>query len=231
MLILLLLGMVGCFSSKESVKTESIEVHEEEQEQKYKDKITYELVKIEDISYNNVVRLKAKVIIPNQLESDLIKVLSQIIVKEYIIENTKVNAVAIQFYERKEDIEYGSMPVAEVDWAPYGDWEKAGDFSTGNYTYHEYKLISYKDNSNSYKPTERELAIYDAYNKACESPGNPYDNEPSNYENFEEWNKKQDKIIKAWENDKAKEVGKQFGITAEEVKDIWWKVTQYKFKK
>lgn len=79
----------------------------------------------------------------------------------------------------------------------------------------------------SREPGEKELAIYKAYEKALYGPGNPYDAKIPEGGDLKEWAEEYNRVTSRWEEDKAKEVAKQFGITAEEVKQTTYWVRDY----
>lgn len=77
------------------------------------------------------------------------------------------------------------------------------------------------------EPGEREFAIYKAYEKALYGPGNPYDAKIPEGGDLKEWAEEYNRVTSRWEEDKAKEVAQQFGITAEEVKQTTYWVRDY----
>lgn len=77
------------------------------------------------------------------------------------------------------------------------------------------------------EPGDKEFAIYQAYEKALYSPGNPYDAKIPEGGDLKKWAEEYNRVTGRWEEDKAKEVAQQFGITVEEVKQTTYWVRDY----
>ena len=97
---------------------------------------TYQIVEQKDISHANAVRLSIRVIVPSNITEQEVKDVAGDVVKK-VTKSQDVNAIGIFMYDRIEDA-YGAYTVASVDWAPYGDWARAGEVKTGDYSKHQF---------------------------------------------------------------------------------------------
>ena len=108
-----------------------------EEEEKEKVAIpTYQIVEQEDISYLNTVRLSIRVVVPSNITEQEVKDVAGDVVKK-VTKSQDVNAIGIFMYNRIEDVN-GAYTVASVDWAPYGDWARADEVETGDYSKHQF---------------------------------------------------------------------------------------------
>ncbi len=99
--------------------------------------ISYTIEEVEDISFSECERRKVTLRTTRRLTETEVKALAETIVNQ-IIEDDNVNAIVIFMY----DTEHTSGPytLASVDWVPYGEWVKAKDVKTGDYSKHMYKI-------------------------------------------------------------------------------------------
>lgn len=97
---------------------------------------TYQIVEQEDISYLNTVRLSIRVVVPSNITEQEVKDVVGDVVKK-VTKSQDVNAIGIFMYDRIEDVD-GAFTVASVDWAPYGDWARADEVKTGDYSKHQF---------------------------------------------------------------------------------------------
>lgn len=113
----------------------------------------YETVRVEDVSYSNVVRA-AMHIKPKRPVSELSEQELRLVAEEVVAEGTDdvdVNAIMVLFWEQ-EAIVGAESAYARIVWAPNGNWEDAGEVETGDYSQHEYSLTVFKTPT----PTETE---------------------------------------------------------------------------
>ena len=182
----------------------------------------YQIVEQKDISHANAVRLSIRVVVPSNITEQEVKDVSGDVVK-MVTKSQDVNAIAILMYDRIEDA-YGAYTVDSVDWAPYGDWARAGEVKTGDYSKHQYNF-GIKDKvgniDESGRPPEREFEIHDYYDARlfeetkklieAEDAGLPY-----KYADQEEL-----------ENAVRTEVANKYGISEEDLDKIYIKVWTY----
>ena len=100
---------------------------------------SYEVVKQEDVSFGNTVRISVSVVAsPDLSDEELLRVSKNVVDK--ITSEQDVNAIGIFFSENEADV--GNIAaLASVDWAPFGDWSRANEVETGNYSNHEYNIV------------------------------------------------------------------------------------------
>lgn len=102
---------------------------------------SYQIDSEGDISYAGVVRLEFNVVTenhPDDLTDEELLALAEEVVNEATNEQA-VNAIVIHIWDDPNGV--GSTGNdAKVEWAPYGEWEDAGEVETGDYSEHEYVI-------------------------------------------------------------------------------------------
>ena len=98
----------------------------------------------EDLSYylpngNECVRMQYRVWLDTELPVSLqyVEAFSRDLVATQI-STYDLNAISVFLYNSPEI--YGSYTIASVDWAPYGDWGRADEVRTGDYSKHSYTI-------------------------------------------------------------------------------------------
>lgn len=102
----------------------------------------YEVPESKDLSTGTAIRVRFDVVPEKE-----VKELSReefISISRHLVRRAtseyEVNAITIFFWPGPFVI--GQVQAyANVDWAPYGEWDRAGEVETGDYSTHEYKLI------------------------------------------------------------------------------------------
>jgi len=104
-----------------------------------KETTQYRIVNEEDLSFSNVIRwqVRATSTIINPTH-DQVESIAKDIVKK-VKEERAVNAISIFLYHDGDDI-YGVYTIASIDYAPYGDWSRADEVNTGDYSKHTYHI-------------------------------------------------------------------------------------------
>jgi len=98
----------------------------------------YEIVEEKDLSYSNVVRWQVKAKTYANVTREEVELIAKDIVK-YVKSKMEVNAIAIFLYRFEDDIS-GLYTIASIDYAPYGDWSRADEVETGDYSKHRYHI-------------------------------------------------------------------------------------------
>jgi len=99
---------------------------------------SFHLDGIRDVSDDACVKLIADVVLerPGVLtDAQLIDIARQTV--DEIVSSKAVNAISVAFW-RPETLIEKKTPAASVDWAPDGEWDRAEDVITGNYSSHSY---------------------------------------------------------------------------------------------
>jgi len=152
----IILYMIGtaAFMLEENSNTPKKEAVEEVAEEIVEEKKVpkYEIVEEEDISYSAIKRLRFRVVVSKNITKEEVGLIAKDIVRK-TIDTQDVNAISVAMYDKEEDAQ-GGYTVAMVEWVPGGDWGKAGDVETGDYSTHEYN-INYKTIQNE-KVVEKE---------------------------------------------------------------------------
>ena len=94
----------------------------------------YRVIEKEDLSYAGVTRLQFRVRVQEPLsERQLAKICEQVICLQK--RRKPLNAISFFFYLPNTNID-GVYTAGKADWAPDGDWAKAGDGKPGDYSRH-----------------------------------------------------------------------------------------------
>ncbi len=101
--------------------------------------VTYNIEAIEDVTFGATVRKVARVSMVSGMTKADIEWIAQDVV-EQITSQQPVNAVGIFIYHNGDNY-FGSARIS-VDWAPYGDWTRANEVTTGDYSNHQYHYMA-----------------------------------------------------------------------------------------
>ena len=102
--------------------------------------VTYNIVEEEDLSFSTAIRIGVRLTMNADVTQQEIEWIAQDVVSN-ITKQQLVNAISIGMYHYGDDY-YGVARVV-VFWAPYGDWSRAIDVTTGDYQYHQYSYNYY----------------------------------------------------------------------------------------
>lgn len=98
----------------------------------------YTIVKIEDVSFSNCKRYSIRVRVDHVLSSDELKTLSNKIITDFKA-TRGFNALTLWFYLPDSNID-SAYTAGMTEYAPFGDWSRADDIETGEYTHHRLEL-------------------------------------------------------------------------------------------
>lgn len=98
----------------------------------------YQIVEVEDVSFNNVKRYRVRSYVDKILSYRENELVSEKIIAE-ITKSKSSNAISIFYYLPESDIN-SSYTAGMAEWAPYGDWSKADEIITGDYSKHQLKV-------------------------------------------------------------------------------------------
>jgi hypothetical protein len=104
------------------------------------EEVNYNIVEQKDLSFSTAVRISVRLTMNADVTQQEIEWIAQDVVSN-ITNQQGVNAICIFMYYSGDDY-FGVARVA-VDWAPYGDWSRAIDVTTGNYQHHQYSYNYY----------------------------------------------------------------------------------------
>ncbi len=102
--------------------------------------VSYNIIEQEDISFSTTVRIGVRLTMNADVTQQEIEWIAQDVVSN-ITKQQDVNAISINMYYSGDD--YFGVARVVVDWAPYGDWSRAADVTTGDYQYHQYSYNYY----------------------------------------------------------------------------------------
>jgi len=122
----------------------------------------YKIASTGDISFGNVKRYQIDVVI-DSMDALALKQISQAIIDDFKTQK-RFNAVAIFFYDHEEFIGYG-YTLGKATYAPFGEWGKAMDISTGDYKNMEF-LFEIKQKDIKYQLTSDEAGIVKQWHEA-----------------------------------------------------------------
>jgi len=98
----------------------------------------YTIISEENKSYSNVIRYVIKVRTSSNITHEEVKEIAKNITN-YMKSKTKFNALSILLYSYEDNISL-SPSIAIIDYAPYGDWSRADEVETGDYSKFEYNI-------------------------------------------------------------------------------------------
>lgn len=94
----------------------------------------YTIVKTKDVSFKNCKRYGIRVRVDHALSSNELKTISNRIIANFKA-TRPFNALTLWFYLPDSDIN-SAYTAGMTEYAPYGDWSRADDVQTGEYTNH-----------------------------------------------------------------------------------------------
>jgi len=104
------------------------------------EEVSYNVVEQKDLSFSTAVRISVRLTMNADVTQQEIEWIAQDVVSN-ITNQQGVNAICIFMYYSGDD--YLGVARVAVDWAPYGDWSRAIDVTTGDYQYHQYSYNYY----------------------------------------------------------------------------------------
>lgn len=113
--------------------------------------IAFQIVKTEDFSVRNCKRYNIHVRVGHVLSSNELKTTSNKIITDFKA-TRPFDALTLRFYLPDSDIN-GVHTAGMTEYAPYGDWSRAADVRTGEYTHHRLKLSP--GNATNYSSSRR----------------------------------------------------------------------------
>ncbi len=98
----------------------------------------YTVVAEEDLSYSAIMRWQVRAQTTGGISKEEIDALARDIV-DCVKSEREVNAISIFLYRYGDDAN-STYTIASIDYAPYGEWSRAGEVETGDYSSHEYDI-------------------------------------------------------------------------------------------
>jgi hypothetical protein len=135
LIALSLFGRVISFFEKDDWKEQLTSIYSEN---KSIDIPHYRIFKTEPSHYSSTKRYTVRVHVNYALRSSKLKLISNDIIDKYKVSHPH-NALTIFFY-LPESSTIGHYTAGKAVWAPFGEWGKAGDVSTGDYSSHVLKV-------------------------------------------------------------------------------------------
>ena len=105
----------------------------------------YKIALIDDSNIANAIRETLHIVVEGEYNLEQLNAIAEKEALEYV-KNNKVNALAIGFYEDEKNIGKG-YDMGRVEYVPYGDWGRALDVKTGDYS--NFEFVNYLCESRS----------------------------------------------------------------------------------
>lgn len=136
---LLIWGVRGCYRWTTGTPEPKNDAQQDTQEAADSLTARYSIAQMEDVSFAGCKRIRARVNVdaPRRLTEDEVQTVAKSIVDEVTAEEP-VNALSILMYDTPNTT--GVYTLASVDWAPYGDWSRANEVRTGDYSKHKFHV-------------------------------------------------------------------------------------------
>lgn len=164
----------------------------------------YQIIEVGDVSFGNIKRYSLSVI-TEPADKQTIKRIAATIIEDLKIQKP-FNSIYIYFNDQIEYIGQG-YSLARVLYAPDGEWEKAMNVRTGDYSTMKF-AYDIKEKDIGELPTDEEAKLYKYWNDV-------YDGMDTNPESFPD------------EDIVSQMVAEHFNINADEVNSIYMKVTMW----
>ncbi len=131
--------------------------------------VDVEVVSTEDVSFGTSVQYSIAAVVDFPLTSEEAQSAMDSVIADFV-EVTPVNAVAVLLYDY-EALANDSFTIAKAEFAPDGDWDKAGEVETGDYDTHEtvYEFRPKMDDPEAAlaeRPTEAAAQLCGAYSES-----------------------------------------------------------------
>ena len=162
----------------------------------------YKIAKVEELHFSNVKRFAYEVVVKEQTGVDDIKLIAEEVLKK-AKKDTPFNALSIGFYDYEEYIGHG-YSLGKTEFAPQGDWSKADTVKTADYAKMQFNW-DFTEKDWDKRLTQDEVVIWKAWKDTYYSKDNNNANE----------------------DDVTKAIADQFKISAEDVKSILTKQSQW----
>jgi len=155
------------------------------------------------------VRYEYRIVVPSDITKDELKATVTKLVNDEVTKNPDIDQIALFVYDREEDAG-GVYTFAKADYAPNGKWGTTTREIVESNDKSSYKIsFTIRDKVGNIeedaKPTQREFEVYDAFYMALWDETN--------------WDR--------GENEIAKEVAQELGISTEELNEIYIKVVEW----
>ena len=108
----------------------------------------YTILSIKNVSYSTVKRYDVRVRVGYMLSNNELKQVSEAIVEE--LKLTRPHNALTLFYYLPDSDTNGLYTAGKAVWAPYGDWSRADEGYSGNYTNHILRL--FQGNATGFDP-------------------------------------------------------------------------------
>ena len=164
----------------------------------------YQVIEIDDVSFGNTKRYSLSVI-TEPADEQTIKLIAATIIEDLKTQKP-FNSVYIYFNDQIEYIGHGHS-LARVIYAPDGEWEKAMNVRTGDYSTMKF-AYNIKGKDIGERPTDEEAKVYKYWNDV-------YNGMDTNPESFPD------------EDIVSQRVAEHFNINTDEVNSIYMKVTMW----
>ena len=103
--------------------------------------ISYRIIDEEDASYSTVKRFTQRVALKAvPTEEELRELCASLVWMQLAEHGTDTSALAFFFWVEGTDFE-GMYTAGVADWAPYGEWGKAGNVKPGDLQHHRLNVV------------------------------------------------------------------------------------------
>lgn len=143
------LSITGCSNEEKNTKSdnagnniEQIKPNEESVQEEI-ELPNYKVALVDDANIGNVIRETLHIVVEGDYTLEQLNTIAEKEALEYVEQN-KVNALAVGFYEDENNIGKG-YDMGRVEYVPYGEWSKAMDVKSGDYS--NFEFVNYLQES------------------------------------------------------------------------------------
>lgn len=147
LITLMALAITGCSKEDSNINNDSSDtvtnIEQTQLDKEESDLPNYKVALIDDVNIGNAIRETLHIVVEEDYTLEQLYDIAQKEALAYVSEN-KVNALAIGFYEDEDNIGHG-YDMGKVEYVPYGDWSKAIEVETGDYS--NFEFVNYLEES------------------------------------------------------------------------------------
>ena len=140
----IMISITGCNNEESNINNDNITNIEQTQSDKEEiDLPNYKVALVDDANIGNVIRETLHIVVEGDYTLEQLNTIAEKEALAYVEQN-KVNALAVGFYEDENNIGKG-YDMGRVEYVPYGEWAKAMDVKAGDYS--NFEFVNYLQES------------------------------------------------------------------------------------
>ena len=143
----IVLSITGCSNEEVNTNNDNSDtisnIEQTQSDKENTDLPNYKVALVDDANIGNVIRETLHIVVDGDYTLEQLNTIAEKEALAYVKQN-KVNALAVGFYEDENNIGKG-YDMGRVEYVPYGDWAKAIDVKSGDYS--NFEFVNYLQES------------------------------------------------------------------------------------